>query len=736
VPVIIHLLNRRRYKTVNWAAMEFLLRAMRKNRKRMRFEQWLLLLTRCCLLALLGLALARPVGCDPNSSAAMGGRTGMHVFVIDTGLSMNYQPGRPGALTHLEQAKKVAGAIIDKLARGGESVVIITAGHPATGVIGKPTYDLQSARDILNRIPQTYGATDLSDALRMAVDVGRQETNQPNKRLYIFTDATASAWQAPDSAALKTEGAELAKLYQVENFNLSTGPQWNQAVTGLNPSAALVTDKPDFGADFIAEVQGFGRPHEARLQWTLDGKVLPGGGKLTPDAAASNQTESETQMQSVLKTGGAHLVTAALVGEDKLPIDNARSRVVNVVSSLKTLIVEGEPAYNPPEGSNDRPRGGSAENLNAALAALSKAGVSDGFAAPDVISPTQLHDAVLSDYRAVMMCAVREVPEEQADQLARFVRDGGTLMWFVDENTDPENYNRVLIPRHLIPGQLTTIIKAAGDKGFLFDFQPNTHVHPLLHLFEKAQNTGLETSQAYGYWRIEAPMDLQMRVLNWLPAEGSGPVDKTRNPDPAILTTSLGRGHVVFVTTSAAEPWITFTRKPVYTELVNELLRNSVDSGDGWMNLGVGDQMVIPSSYRLTGAPALQDPKDQPIVLEHFTQADATSAWRSPPLTLPGVYKLSTGPASTVPIAVNVPAGASDVHTIDNAAMKAALGGIDMVLSDDQPPLIIDPSEAGSDQGWNVMALVLLLAGFEAYLAMRFGHFKKDSVPNAGLKVA
>ena len=62
IPIIIHILNRRRYKTVNWAAMDFLLRAMRKNRRRVRFEQWLLLAVRCLVLAFLGLALARLAG--------------------------------------------------------------------------------------------------------------------------------------------------------------------------------------------------------------------------------------------------------------------------------------------------------------------------------------------------------------------------------------------------------------------------------------------------------------------------------------------------------------------------------------------------------------------------------------------------------------------------------------------------------------------------------------------------
>ena len=62
---------------------------------------------------------------------------------------------------------------------------------------------------------------------------------------------------------------------------------------------------------------------------------------------------------------------------------------------------------------------------------------------------------------------------------------------------------------------------------------------------------------------------------------------------------------MVFVSTSANEEWITFTRKPVYTELVNELLSGSVNVGDSWMNLTVGDELSVPSSLKLTVTPTL-----------------------------------------------------------------------------------------------------------------------------------
>ncbi len=161
LPILIHILNRRRFRTVDWAAMEFLLRAMRKNRKRLRFEQWLLLATRCLVLALLGLALARPLSCSDTSLAAVGQKVGLHVFILDNSYSTAYEAERPDARTHFEHEKHLVKQLIDQLAPGGESVAVITAGRPATAVLAKPTYDLQQARLAVERVHQSFGATDL-----------------------------------------------------------------------------------------------------------------------------------------------------------------------------------------------------------------------------------------------------------------------------------------------------------------------------------------------------------------------------------------------------------------------------------------------------------------------------------------------------------------------------------------------------------------------------------------------
>jgi hypothetical protein len=722
-PILIHILNRRRYKTIDWAAMDFLLRAMRKNRRRLRFEQWFLLAVRCLVLAFLGLALARPLGCGSSSAAAFGGRTSLNVFVIDNGYSMSYLAGRAGEKTHLDQAKLVAGQVIDRLSSGGESVVIITAGKPAVGVIAKPTYDLQQARSILNRIPQSFGAADLAAALNMAIEVGRENQNQPNKNLYVFTDATAAAWQGNDAAELKTEGPELARLFHVSHSNLALGPQWNQAVLDVHPSANLITTNSQFGADFITNVKGFGSPRDAVLQWKIDGQLLPGGGSLHLEPGTPAQTESQTNLQAALKSvgsgagGGAHAITASIVGDDGLQVDNSRTRVINVVSQLKTLIVEGE------HGAGQE--GGSGLNLQVALAGLSKSGAFDGFAAPDLISDLELSAHVLGDYRAVMLCGVSQFSAPEADQLQSFVQSGGTLMIFLGDNIEPENYNTVLLSRHLIPGPLTKRMISPEGKSFYFDFNPNGVLHPLLGAFAHQDNTGMETAQAFGYWQTDVPNDPQLRVLNWKPLEGAT-VDPNTKPDPAITTQSLGQGHVVFVTTSANEQWITFTRKPVYTELVNELLSNSVNVGDSWMNLNVGDHLAVPSSLKLTTTPTLTDPQSVAIPLQLNPAPDGSAGYQSPALDRPGIYTLTTGSAS-VPIAVNLDPAAADVHTINDSALRSALGDIELTLNDDQPIALVTQTAAGDDWGWTVMLCVLGLVGTESVLAMRFGHHRKGA---------
>src|SRR4029453_10925237 len=61
-PLLIHLWSRHRFREAPWAAMQFLLAAMRKNARRLQLQQWLLLPVRTLLIVLVVLAVAEPYG--------------------------------------------------------------------------------------------------------------------------------------------------------------------------------------------------------------------------------------------------------------------------------------------------------------------------------------------------------------------------------------------------------------------------------------------------------------------------------------------------------------------------------------------------------------------------------------------------------------------------------------------------------------------------------------------------
>jgi Mg-chelatase subunit ChlD len=732
IPLIIHFLNRRRFKTINWAAMEFLLRAMKKNQRRLKFEQWLLLAVRCLVLAFLGFALARPLGCNEGSLAALAGhRSALHVFIIDNSYSMAYQADRPGARTHLDQAKKMAAELIDRFSTGGESVAIIVASNPATAVISTPTYDLNAAKSAIEHISQSYRATDLPGAIQKALDLAQAEAKQPTKNLYLFTDGTRSSISGPSADSLKRVCPELSRTYHTTLFNLGRPSQSNSTVTTVRPTSSVVAARMNI--DIAATVRGYGSTDEASLRWLLDDQPLPSSATLHPAA----DTPDTILPQLALKTGGAHVITASLGANDRLPIDDARSRVIDVANELKVLLVEGERGVGP--------LGSSGAFIRVALAPPSA--TTPSYVAPDVISDLELPNKLLSDYGAVILTNVAQLTTNEADLLASYVKAGGALLIFPGEAVSADAWNSVLLPRQLIPGPLVKRITAGDDgRGFTFDFKPLGNMHPFLEIFRGEEKSGLDTARTFTYFQVDLQNKSAERVLDFKNSDERGtsegkasamkdetnsspssfiPHPSSFSSDPAITVHTLGKGRVVFVATSSgADGWTALPARQVFAPLLHELLNHAVTPADEWLNLSVGQSLEIPVTMKLSAPPTLEDATHQVVAMDPVTLADGHVTYRSPALEKPGVYHLSAG--NVFPVAVSVPPEEADVRTLDNAAVKKALGDAEMEFETDQLPVAPEFASAGNDFGWMMMLAVLLLAATETILALRAGHYRRS----------
>jgi Mg-chelatase subunit ChlD len=735
IPIIIHLLNRRRFKVVQWAAMIYLLQAMRKNHRRLKFEQWLLLATRCALLLLVGIALARPLSCDHSTLASIASqRNGLHVFIIDNSYSMAYEANRTDARTHFEQAKRIARGMVDRVLQGGESVIILTAARPAAAIIAKPTYSLDACHTAIAAIEQSYSGTDLATAISNAATLARDESKQPNKYLYLITDGTRSAFEGSQAEAIKSAARDAQTVFgdaeHIHLFNLGLPNQSNQAVLDLNPLGNLITTK--YSADFRAVARSYGAAPDGLLQWQIDEKETDGTGKLKFGEGDVISLLSN----KAFRGGGPHVITATAVGDDRLRADNSRSVVVNVASEIKLLIVDGE--------RSSQGLSGSGAFLEMALAPMKGASdtTTDRSASPmlpRVISDQDLgNNEILSQYRAVILTNVPQVSEVVAGQLQTYVEQGGVLMLFMGPKVIGDEYNRVLLTanRHLLPGNLLEKISAGnvGKDAFLFDFNPQGDLSTYLSVFKGEPNTGLGTARVFQYWRLKPTDPSTERVLNYQPAgqntgspTGGASTKAAESLDPAITVHTTGKGRVIFVSTTANADWTTFPAKPAYVTLIHELLIGTIDPGSSWMNLTVGDVLHIPTSLGLSAAPTLIDSQKKEHPLFTVTGNDGQASYQSKPLAAPGVYHLSTGNAA-YPIAVNVPADEADVRTLPEGALRKALGDISLTIHGDQiAHEAAVQANHGRDMGWTIMFIVLLLAAFECFVAMRFGHHRRTA---------
>ncbi|HTN76484.1 MAG TPA: BatA domain-containing protein, partial [Pirellulaceae bacterium] len=189
-PIIIHLLNRRRYRVVQWAAMPFLREALQRNRKMMQLRDLLVLLLRTAAVLFFGIALARPffsVGAEDFDRSKP-----LHaVLVVDNSLSMGYTQIEG---TLLDKAKDRAKSFVDELPEGSMVSLIPLCGSEAAVSTTPYTFKdkaLVAAIDALEVV-------DRSASLQRAVNEAKKAMEaapELSKRIIFFSDQQALNWR-------------------------------------------------------------------------------------------------------------------------------------------------------------------------------------------------------------------------------------------------------------------------------------------------------------------------------------------------------------------------------------------------------------------------------------------------------------------------------------------------------------------------------------------------------------
>ncbi|MEM6393090.1 MAG: BatA domain-containing protein [Planctomycetota bacterium] len=302
VPIIIHLLFRIRRKRMEWGAMRFLLEAFKKQRRRLQVERWLLLVVRCLVVLILGLALAGPMlgGAGGWLGGLVGGGVGGRVVhvVVDDGLSSGM--AEVGGVTRLERLKGQARGLVNGL-DAGDRVVVWRAGVPVEKLAGEaldedglPTgMTPGEALAVIEGLAPRFGGSGVDDALvgvsealEGAGGLGRVE---PGRAVVaVFSDFARGAGYLGEPVPTELEG-----LGRRANLALSaaTGAAANVQVAGVRPRRRLVVVEPGLSATVSGSVglRRFGGVAEAAaVRLRVELRAVDGGQGAGAGEAAQN----------------------------------------------------------------------------------------------------------------------------------------------------------------------------------------------------------------------------------------------------------------------------------------------------------------------------------------------------------------------------------------------------------------------------------------------------------------
>jgi len=632
VPLLIHLLVRRRYRRTPWAAMDLLIRAFKKTNRRLRLENWLVLFLRMLAVALVAFALARPVLRGSGIAAKIGEKNRSVFLLLDDSYSMGYKRGRS---TPFEGAKKAASEILASLNPGSDTAsLILVSGIPEV-VYGEPTPELEKVKQALNETQPGYGISDLARGLDRLEEILAMPgvARAPNKEVYFFTDGQKLAWVPGEEGGTTQLTKKLSELApKLESFAaVVVGDEASENLAVLELAVEDRVVGLDKHATFTVTVANFGPdPEDAYVEFLVDGNAwssthlsLPGGGRQT------------AQFAPVFRTPGPHFVTARL-GADSLLTDNEQFHAIRVRERIRVLIVDGEPASETGGGLFS----GETAHLELALLPAEDPVSAEGLSIirPEVVRHFELTPNLFARGWELVILANegRTLPMETGlmDSLHQYIKNGGSLLIFLGDRVRAEDYND-----HLFQGGEGFLpLKIGKVKGSPLEpvgLKYPAVRHPVLKIFDDPELiNAFEVPLTRHYFSMDVPDPLPKNVLI---------VCRFQTGEPAIVEKKVeDRGRVMVVATSADSEWTDLPGQYLFLPLIHEMVYYLVREDVRRRNLPVGDWLVRPltrAEYAediavvlpAGGRAAVEPPRE---VREGFFQASYG------PLAEPGPYEL------------------------------------------------------------------------------------------------
>jgi len=761
IPILIHLLNRRRFRLMDWAAMRFLWESVRKNRRRLRIEELILLALRCLVLLVLAVTLSRFTGCRAMQDLPGGTESRTVVFLLDDSYSMGQ---RVGAGDILAAATTDLADQVAKLAQTDKLAILLTSQDANDEPFFKLTHladaEVEQLTVRLNALEATDGRARLDRALAAAGRTFQGDKNTA-RRLVIYGDFRRVDLSGGGSGdAIRGEFDKLRKQgIEVVAMDFGRRPKSNLTIESITLVDKYALAKVP--ARVRLEVRNHGEAMARDVEVRLTAKFSTADGLRDVELPAAviesidRRGTGRAEFQIVCPSAGPAVVAATLP-PDELPADNAAHLALEVRDALRVLAADGHADLaDPTEG----------ESFFLVHALDPDRNGSEGTKV-EVLSPTAMGDVSLSNYDLVAMVNVGELPVvsdangqpvcPQLEALADFVRDGGGLAIFTGDRVNLTFYNGPFFAdgSGLSPLRMGPRKGSPDDKDHFYRLDPKSIASAgVLRTLNDFLAAGADPTRFIRFYAFTGtnPITPPAATPDVRPPRV---LAKFADEDhsAAVVSRQFGKGTVLAVYTTASMRWNDWPadENGTFVAVLNDMVAYLAKPQSGGLSERVGEPIIfsVPAGMRDVTA-TLKSPRHpiEPVVPlvpvgRPGREGAGARELRYEHPRRAGLYTLELSmPDGTTRQAFfsrTVDPLEGDLTCDREAGLAAALGSEEFVYLDRTAAATGQVAQAQTQKEYWTWALAILAAllAVETFLAQRFGHYPGGGKGTAGQQQA
>ncbi len=639
-PILIHLLNKRRFKIVEWAAMDFLFEADKKNRRRVQLENFILLALRCLALLLLALLLARPFLPSGVSDVLQQAQRFERVLLIDDSLS---QRVLNGPLPAMQVTTRAVRDLVTDLANSEDTeeyLTVMVTSHPDQPVLSNEPLNGSTVGALVQTLDDLTCSDQVAD-YRASMEQLRQyvsgNADGLNRVAYVFSDMRSRDWDASDSGdgesapnRLLNEAAEMtAGCFLVDTASALDG---NLAVTAVRPDGNLVADKvmrfsvdvANYGTRVVQNVRLLMQVDENQPVYEVVPSIAPGETETVAfrhvfarrdderfgvDDDSANVGLPFVSYRVKVEIDRPSLDEQSLAA-DQMIEDSSAIFAARIMDGIPVLLVDGDPSA-------------SAERSETHY--LRSVGVTGTGLDIDVATVSEFETASLSRYSVIFLCNVDEATLERMGSLETWVREGGSLVLMPGNRVRAETFNKAFFNEGegLSPLKLRSM---GGDPTMnrWVNFEVDPQVHPALRVIVESDASSLGNVDVFSWWTSELNEELADKTV-------SVPLRLTdKDHSIAMADRSWGDGDVIVFTIPGDGDWSMWPSSPTFAPVVIDLVDYLVGQSSDGAAISPGETIRYPVDVSVYDERvALRDPDNERIEAIARPSGDAEPDQRS-----------------------------------------------------------------------------------------------------------